>query len=91
MPAKDMTVYAKWEKQKVNYTVRHLLENCQMQKKKNRVEIKKSIRTQIKPVVEEDPYILYEEEVFAAYPEDKVTPDVNVTKALLHRKHRPWQ
>lgn len=29
-----------------------------------------------KPVVEEDPYILYEEEVFAAYPEDKVTPDV---------------
>ena len=26
MPAKDMTVYAKWEKQKVNYTVRHLLE-----------------------------------------------------------------
>ena len=29
-----------------------------------------------KPVEEENPYILYEEEVFAAYPEDKVTPDV---------------
>ena len=29
-----------------------------------------------KPVEEENSYILYEEEVFAAYPEDKVTPDV---------------
>ena len=28
-----------------------------------------------KMVVEENPYILYEDEVFAAYPEDKVTPD----------------
>ena len=44
-------------------------------RKKNRVEIKKSIRTQINRLWKKM-HILYEEEVFAAYPEDKVTPDV---------------
>ena len=76
MPAKDMTVYAKWEKQKVNYTVRHLLEKLPDAEKEKPGGDKEEYPDTDKPVVEEDPYILYEEEVFAAYPEDKVTPDV---------------
>ena len=76
MPAKDMTVYAKWEKQKVNYTVRHLMEKLPDAEKENPGGDKEEYPDIDKPVVEEDPYILYEEEVFAAYPEDKVTPDV---------------
>ncbi len=76
MPAKDMTVYAKWEKQKVNYTVRHLLEKLPDAEKENPGGDKEEYPDLDKPVEEENPYILYEEEVFAAYPEDKVTPDV---------------
>lgn len=35
-----------------------------------------------KPVEEENSYILYEEEVFAAYPEDKVTPGREALRRL---------
>lgn len=76
MPAKDMTVYAKWEKQKVNYTVRHLMEKLPDAEKENPGGDKEEYPDLDKPVEEENSYILYEEEVFAAYPEDKVTPDV---------------
>ena len=44
-----------------------------------------------KPVEEENSYILYEEEVFAAYPEDKVTPDVKRYEGFTSPEHRPWQ
>lgn len=45
MPAKDMTVYAKWEKQKVNYTVRHLMEKLPDAEKENPGGDKEEYRT----------------------------------------------
>ena len=60
----------------VNYTVRHLLEKLPDAEKEKPGGDKEEYPDTDKPVVEEDTYILYEEEVFAAYPEDKVTPDV---------------
>lgn len=59
MPAENTTVYAKWEKLKVNYTVRHYQEN--LADKEIEAEVKK--------------YTLVDEEVFTAYPGDMVTPE----------------
>ena len=48
-----MTVYAKWEKQKVNYTVRHLLEKLPDAEKENPGGDKEEYPDLDKPVEEE--------------------------------------
>lgn len=62
MPDEDTTVYAKWRRQKVNYTVRHLRE-----------DIKVWNPWEEEP---ESTYTVYEEETFSADVDSEVTPEV---------------
>lgn len=69
MPDEDTTIYAKWEKQKVNYTVRYLRENID---ESNPWDMGEKERT----------YTLYEEEVFSAEADTEVTPEVRSYKGF---------
>ena len=75
MPREDCTVYAKWETQKVNYTVRHLQEVVHNEEvEANSVEIDPSIAEE--EPIEENNFELVEEEVFSAKTGEMVTPAV---------------
>ena len=66
MPAKDITIYAKWERVKVNYIVRHYQENLPVFDEYGQPESSDS----------EETYSLVEEEVFSAVPGASVSPEV---------------
>ena len=68
MPDHDLTVYAKWEQQTVNYTVRHYQEKLWSINKKE--EIPHEQKSGAKK------YELAEEESFAAHAGDSVTTEV---------------
>ncbi len=67
MPAENITLYAKWELNEVNYIVRHYQENLPIF---NEYGYRENSDT------EDKTYTLVEEEVFAALPGDNVTPAV---------------
>lgn len=64
MPAADITLYAKWDRIKVNYTVRHYQENLT------------PLNEYGYPAGEEKTYTLVEEESFTAPVDSEVTPAV---------------
>ncbi|MGN0379008.1 MAG: InlB B-repeat-containing protein [Butyrivibrio sp.] len=64
MPSRDITLYAKWERIKANYTVRHYQENLAI------------LNEYGYPEGGEKTYTLVEEEVFAAPIDEEVTPAV---------------
>lgn len=70
MPDEDTTIYAKWEKQTVNYTVRHLWEN---------IDETHPWETDKK----ESTYTLYEEETFTADVDSEVTPEVKTYTGFI--------
>ena len=65
--------------------------NCQMQKKKKRVEIKKSIRTQINRLWKKIHISYMKRKSLRHIRKIKWRRTWSVTKALLHQQHRPRQ
>ena len=68
MPDHDLTVYAKWEQQTVNYTVRHYQEKLWSITGNEEIPYKREFDAKN--------YELTEEESFAAHAGDSVTPEV---------------
>lgn len=69
MPEADTTVYAKWDKQKVSYTVQHYVENLAAQDYMDRYSDGPAVES---PAT----FDLKTEEVLQAYADEKVTPEV---------------